>query len=54
MVTNNNKVQDVIEIKSMTNAIFNKVIEFLYTGKVEYISPDSCIELLSVSNMIGK
>ena len=37
----------------MNAVLFQKVVEFLYTGRIENIDPDICIELLVTSNMLG-
>jgi hypothetical protein len=43
----------VIQIESLTSAVFIKVIEYLYTGRVDGLSPDLGIEVLAASNMLG-
>ena len=37
----------------MTFEVFTKVVEYLYTGRVEDISPTVCIELLTASDLLG-
>lgn len=36
----------------MSAKVFNIVVEYLYTGRVEQLSPDLCIEVLVASNML--
>ena len=38
----------------MSASVFLKVVEYLYTGRVDSIPPEICIELLVASNMLGK
>ena len=36
----------------MTSSVFRIVIEYIYTGRVESLSPELCIEVLVASNML--
>ena len=37
----------------MSSQIFVKVVEYLYTGRVENLDPETIIEVLATSNMLG-
>jgi hypothetical protein len=37
----------------MSKHVFCAVVEYIYTGRVENMSPGGCIEVLVASNMLG-
>jgi len=55
MLTHNFKEKEnkVIELNSMSAPVFRKVVEYLYTGRVENLPPDLCMEVLVASNLLG-
>lgn len=43
----------MIQITSMSAKTFKKVVEYLYTGAVENVSPNEVFQLLEASNLLG-